>query len=52
MLLGILTACGGNSMSVVGAWVEPVPGMEGKVQGVKIRRGRKCFFYQYGYISL
>ena len=39
MLLGILTACGGNSMSVVGAWVEPVPGMEGKVQGVKIEEG-------------
>ena len=39
MLLGILTACGGNSMSVVGAWVESVPGMEGKVQGVKIEKG-------------
>lgn len=39
MLLGILTACGGNSMSVVGTWVEPVPGMAGKVQGVKIEEG-------------
>ena len=39
MLIGILTACGGHSMSVVGAWVEPGPGMEGKVQGIKIEEG-------------
>lgn len=39
VLLGILAACGGNSMSVVGAWVEPIPGMEGQVQGIKIEEG-------------
>lgn len=39
MLLGILTACGGNSMSLIGGWIEPIPGMEGQVQGIKIEEG-------------
>ena len=36
LLTSLLAACGGNSTSIVGAWVEPVPGMEGQVQGINI----------------
>ena len=39
MLLGVLAACGGNSMSVVGEWIEPIPGMEGQIQGIKMEEG-------------
>lgn len=39
LLLSALVACGGSSESIVGAWVEPVPGMEGQVQGVKMEEG-------------
>ena len=39
LLMGLLAACGGNSTSIVGAWVEPVPGMEGQVQGINIGEG-------------
>lgn len=39
LLAGILAACGGSATSVVGAWVEPVPGMEGQVQGIKMEEG-------------
>lgn len=39
LLMGLLAACGGNSTSIVGAWVEPVPGMEGQVQGINIEEG-------------
>lgn len=45
LLMGLLAACGGNSASIVGSWVEPVPGLEGQVQG-------RCFFCQYGYFGL
>lgn len=37
-----LQACGGNSLSVVGAWVEPIPGMEGQVQGIEMKEGGKA----------
>ena len=37
LLMGLLAACGGNSASIVGSWVEPVPGLEGQVQeGTKL----------------
>ena len=36
LLMGLLAACGGNSASIVGSWVEPVPGLEGQVQGIKM----------------
>ena len=39
LLTSLLAACGGNSTSIVGAWVEPVPGMEGQVQGINIEDG-------------
>lgn len=39
MLLGALASCGGDNTSVVGAWIEPVPGMEGQVQGFKMEEG-------------
>lgn len=39
LLTSLLAACGGNSTSIVGAWVEPVPGMEGQVQGINIEEG-------------
>lgn len=39
LLMGLLVACGGNSASIVGSWVEPVPGMEGQVQGIKMEEG-------------
>jgi hypothetical protein len=39
LLTGLFAACSGSSISVVGAWVEPVPGMEGQVQGIKIEEG-------------
>lgn len=39
LLTGLLVACSGNSTSVVGVWVEPVPGMEGQMQGIKIEEG-------------
>lgn len=39
LFMGLLAACGGNTTSIFGAWVEPVPGMEGQVQGVKIEKG-------------
>lgn len=42
MLMGLLQACGGNSLSVVGSWVEPIPGMEGQVQGIKMEEGGKA----------
>lgn len=38
LLAGLLAACGG-SVTSVGAWVEPVPGMEGQVQGIKMEEG-------------
>lgn len=34
-----IASCGGNSESVVGAWVEPVPGLAGQVQGIKLENG-------------
>lgn len=39
LLMGLLAACGGNAASIVGSWVEPVPGMEGQVQGIKMEEG-------------
>ena len=39
LLMGLLAACGGNSASIVGSWVEPVPGLEGQVQGIKMEEG-------------
>ena len=39
LLAGLLAACGGSATSVVGAWVEPVPGMAGQVQGIKMEEG-------------
>lgn len=39
MLTGVLLACGGHSFSVVGSWVEPIPGIEGQVQGIKMEEG-------------
>ena len=39
LLTGLLAACGGNTTSIVGAWVEPMPGMEGQVQGIKMEEG-------------
>lgn len=35
----LVGACGGNSGSVIGSWVEPVPGLEGQVQGVNLEEG-------------
>lgn len=35
-----LTACGGSSIE--GEWVEPVPGMENQVQGLKLGKGGKA----------
>lgn len=37
-----LQACGGSSLSVVGSWVEPIPGMEGQVQGIDMKEGGKA----------
>lgn len=34
------TACGGNGL--VGEWVEPVPGMENQVQGIKLENDGKA----------
>ena len=39
LLVGLLAACGGSATSVVGTWVEPVPGMAGQVQGIKMEEG-------------
>lgn len=39
LLSCLLAACGGQSSPIVGEWVEPVPGMEGQVQGIKIEKG-------------
>ena len=36
----VLVSCGGDS--VVGEWVEPVPGMENQVQGVCLEAGGKA----------
>lgn len=38
MLAGVLFACS-NSASVVGSWVEPIPGMDGQVQGITMEEG-------------
>ena len=35
LLTGLLAACSGNSASVTGVWIEPIPGMEDQVQGIK-----------------
>ena len=37
--MGLLAACGGNSASIVRSWGEPVPGLEGQVQGIKMEEG-------------
>ncbi|WP_455673690.1 lipocalin family protein [Phocaeicola sp.] len=39
LLMGLLNACGNNSASIVGVWVEPVPNMENQMQGIKIEEG-------------
>ena len=39
LLTGLLAACSGNSASVTGVWVEPIPGMEDQVQGIKLEEG-------------
>lgn len=39
LFAGVLAACSSNSTSIIGAWVEPVPDMEGQVQGIKIEEG-------------
>ena len=39
LLTSFIGCLGGNSTSIVGAWVEPVPGMEGQVQGINIEEG-------------
>lgn len=31
LLTGLLAACSGNSASVTGVWIEPIPGMEEEV---------------------
>ena len=36
LLTGLLAACSGNSASVTGVWIEPIPGMEDQVQGIKL----------------
>ena len=36
LLTGLLAACSGNSASVTGVWIEPIPGMEAQVQGIKL----------------
>lgn len=36
----MLTACAGKSLD--GKWVEPIPGMEGQVQGVCLEKGGKA----------
>ncbi len=36
----VFTACGGNSIN--GEWVEPIPGMKGQVQGVKLDEDGKA----------
>ena len=49
LLMGLLAACGGNSASIVGSWVEPVPGLEGQVQGIKMEvRGEKRCVSKFG----
>lgn len=35
----VLSSCVENSELVVGAWVEPVPGLTGQVQGIKLEKG-------------
>lgn len=39
LLSCLLAACGQQASTVVGEWVEPVPGMEGQVQGIKMETG-------------
>lgn len=39
LLTGLLAACSGNSASVTGVWIEPIPGMEDQVQGIKLEEG-------------
>lgn len=38
--MAALTACGGNSIE--GKWVEPIPGMEDRMQGINIEKGGKA----------
>ena len=39
LLTSLFAAWGVNSTSIVRAWVEPVPGMEGQVHGINIEEG-------------
>ena len=45
LLTGLLAACSGNSASVTGVWVEPIPGMEDQVQGIKLEEGGIASFF-------
>lgn len=40
MALLLLVSCG--EPSVVGSWIQPIPGMENQIQGIKLEKGGKA----------
>ena len=51
LLVGLLAACGGSATSVVGTWVEPVPGMAGPKKRIKKRKGGGGAFFFIAYVN-
>lgn len=38
----LFVSCGDRSDRLVGSWVQPIPGQENKMQGVKLEKGGKA----------
>lgn len=38
----LLVSCGGNGKKLVGSWVQPIPGQENALQGMKLEKGGKA----------
>lgn len=39
LLFGLLLLCSCDRPSIVGEWIQPIPGMENQLQGIKIDEG-------------
>ena len=46
------SACSNETSTLEGKWVEPIPGMEDKVQGGFVKARRTCDIYKYGDITI
>lgn len=39
IMVAVFLLAGCDNPSIIGTWVQPVPGMEGQIQGIQIREG-------------